>query len=512
MTREIDRAQQVRTRSPVAVLDVHGRSADPVEGTDKDRAGGDIEVERARSTISGATDGDGIGVEDVGAAAQLDALDGIARRIVGGDRGRDDGGVCRQDQGRTIGARTAAGGIGGVSDAQRTAAKVSVEGAEAAQVEGRGVADTRGTAVAYHESLVGRRADVTDLESAGAGDGQPGRGIGGRVIANRERPVDLEGLARADRDRVRGDVVGLDQHRAAETRAGRAEVQRESGGAAGESAEIERVGDAGESLVARDDQRAFIQSGHSTVGVKGGQSQRAGTVLLDVESVQAVIDHAVHGQIAGRHGDQGRRPQGHGAGTHDEVVGAEEIEGAVPDLGDVPAERQRATGSVIEDTAVKGERPAAEGVGMTDVQSGAGSHGDAPRSTRIISIQRQVAVGQGGESAVGIGAVQDQDARSRLGQAEGSGAIADGSADGQGLGGDSSDDIIPKRHGPSAEVQRAGAGEGEISVPILGVVAGIDDGGRTRVDGRARTDAERTGTESAVVTDDKGAGGEVDAA
>ena len=505
MTPEIDLPDRGSAGSGIAVLDVHGRSADPVERADPDGSGEGVEAQKAGASVAAGADGDGIGIQFIRTAAEPDGLDGIARRTVGGDGGGDDGAVGRQNQDRTIFDRAAAAGVGRISDAKRPAAEIGVEGPQPAHIEGRGVADARGRAVADLEAQVGRGADVADLEGAGAGDGQPGRRIDGRVVAHRESSVDLKGLARPDRDGVRDGVVGLDQHRTAEARAGGAEVQRERGGATDGGPEVERVGDAGERLVDCEDQRAFVQRGRATVGIRGTQGQRARAGLLEVEGVQAVINHAVHRQIAGRHGDRDIRPQGHGARTHHEAMAAGEGESCVPVLRDIPSERQGATGSVVEDAAVEGERPAAEGVGVAKIEGRSRGYGDAARGPGVIPVEGQAAVGEGGEAAIGIGAVKDQDAGARLRQAEGGGAVADGSADGQSLGGDGGDDVVPERHGPRAEVQGIRPREGEVAVPVLDVVAGVDDRGRTRVEGGAGTDAERTRAEGAVVADDQGA-------
>ena len=88
---------------------------------------------------------------------------------------------------------------------------------------------------------------------------------------------------------------------------------------------------------------------------------------------------------------------------------------------------------------------------MTKIEGRARGHGDAAGGPGIIAVEIQGAVGDLGESAVGVGAVQGQDADAGLRETEGGGAVTDGSADGEVVAGGERD-VVAEGDRPRAEV------------------------------------------------------------
>ena len=137
---------------------------------------------------------------------------------------------------------------------------------------------------------------------------------------------------------------------------------------------------------------------------------------------------------------------------------------------------------------------------MAYIQDRAGGHGDTACRAGVVSGQDQGAIGEIGESAVGVDAAQGQDSSSRLREPESAGAVTDGSADRQRVtqGGD---DGVRHRDRSGAQVEGISAGKGEVAVPILDIITRVDDRSRARVKGDARADAESTRAEGAIAAD-----------
>ena len=88
---------------------------------------------------------------------------------------------------------------------------------------------------------------------------------------------------------------------------------------------------------------------------------------------------------------------------------------------------------------------------MTKIEGRARGHGDAAGGPGIIAVEIQGAVGDLGESAVGVGTIQGQGSDARLRQAESGCAVADSSADGEVVAGGERD-VVAEGDRPRAEV------------------------------------------------------------
>ena len=113
----------------------------------------------------------------------------------------------------------------------------------------------------------------------------------------------------------------------------------------------------------------------------------------------------------------------------------------------------------------------------------------------------------------GIHAVEDEVTCAQLGEHEALSGVADGATDGQGVGGDGQRSEILEGHGTRAEVIGIRAGEGETGIPLEGVGARVGQGhARGVVEGDARAEEERSGTEGRGGADVDGAELDVESA
>ena len=149
---------------------------------------------------------------------------------------------------------------------------------------------------------------------------------------------------------------------------------------------------------------------------------------------------------------------------------------------------------------------------MPKVEIGAAGHGDTACSAGVVAVEVQSAYGEVGQAAISIGTAQRERPRTYFGETKGGNPVTDSPTDGESLCGDRGDDVVPHGDSPSAEVQLVCAGEGEVSVPVLHIVASVGDGTGSSVNGGACPDGEGAGAESVAVADDQGTRGEVDAA